>query len=464
MANTIVIKNRKQADAVAPTLIQGEVATNLSDKKLFVGEGASNVVFADMDYYADIVTNTHTHSNSGILDGTTASYTTTDETKIDYITVTGAVDLDTINTRVANLDAAVVLKGTWDASSGVFPTSTKSGESWIASVTGTVDSVEFKTNDRVVAVTDDASTTSYTDWHKLDYTDEVLSVAGQTGTVTLSSSDVGLGSVVNIDTTDADNIADGSVNAIITLTQETNFETAYTHSQAAHAPSDANNYSHPTGDGNSHLPVNGTGNDGKIVAATETAGVYELINAPSGTTNIAEGTNTSTTVEITSSTGTSATLTAASGITAGVLTSAKFDEIVTNSLKNTNVTTDLTKNSTVSDVTIESSDGTNVNIGVATTSVAGVMSKAIFDEHTVNNSKDTNTATDLSFGTNNGTTLELNSSDGADVTLPAAATGVAGLLSGSDKDKLDGVATSANNYSLPTSVLHDTETIDGGTF
>ncbi len=92
------------------------------------------------------------------------------------------------------------------------------------------------------------------------------------------------------------------------------------------------------------------------------------------------------------------------------------------------------------------------------------MSKAIFDEHTVNNSKDTNTATDLSFGTNNGTTLELNSSDGADVTLPAAATGVAGLLSGSDKDKLDGVATSANNYSLPTSVLHDTETIDGGTF
>ena len=36
-----------------------------------------------------------------------------------------------------------------------------------------------------------------------------------------------------------------------------NANTAYTHSQAAHAPSNANNYSHPTGAGNSHIPSGG---------------------------------------------------------------------------------------------------------------------------------------------------------------------------------------------------------------
>jgi len=46
-----------------------------------------------------------------------------------------------------------------------------------------------------------------------------------------TKSDVGLSNVPNTDCTDADNISDGSTNAIITLTQETNFGTAYSHSQ-----------------------------------------------------------------------------------------------------------------------------------------------------------------------------------------------------------------------------------------
>jgi len=43
----------------------------------------------------------------------------------------------------------------------------------------------------------------------------------------VTKTDVGLGNVVNVDTTNADNISDGTTNAIITLTQEANFETAY---------------------------------------------------------------------------------------------------------------------------------------------------------------------------------------------------------------------------------------------
>ena len=114
--------------------------------------------------------------------------------KIDFLTVTQAVDLDAIETRVNGLDAAVILKGTWDASGGSFPGSgsAQAGESWIVSTGGTVDSVVFTANDRIVAITDNASTSTYSgNWHKLDYTDLVQSVNGATGAVTLS--DLGLG-------------------------------------------------------------------------------------------------------------------------------------------------------------------------------------------------------------------------------------------------------------------------------
>lgn len=135
----------------------------------------------------------HTHSNKSVLDATTASFTTSDETKLDYITVTQAVDLDAIETRVNQLDAAVVLKGSWNASAGTFPGSgtAQAGDSYIVSVGGTVDSVVFNVGDRIVAILDNASTSTYaSNWLKLDYTDQVSSVAGKTGAVTLVTADI----------------------------------------------------------------------------------------------------------------------------------------------------------------------------------------------------------------------------------------------------------------------------------
>lgn len=129
---------------------------------------------------------------------TDEAYTSAEKTKVGYISVTQAVDLDAIEARVNQLDAAVVLVGTWDASAGTFPTSTNAGESWIISVEGTVDGVEFKVGDRIIAITDGASTTVYAaNWLKLDYTDRVSSVAGKVGAVTLDKNDVGLGNVDN---------------------------------------------------------------------------------------------------------------------------------------------------------------------------------------------------------------------------------------------------------------------------
>ena len=56
------------------------------------------------------------------------------------------------------------------------------------------------------------------------------------------------------------------------------------------------------------------------------------------TTNLSEGTTTNTTVDVNSSDGTNATLVAASTTRAGVMTKAKFDEVVVNNAKVTNAT------------------------------------------------------------------------------------------------------------------------------
>lgn len=113
--------------------------------------------------------------------------------KAGYLTVTAATDLDTIRTRVNALDAAVVLIGSWDASAGTFPGAgaAQAGASYIVSVAGTVGGIAFSINDRLLAIADNASTATYAaNWLKLDYTDQVLSVAGRTGAITLQVADI----------------------------------------------------------------------------------------------------------------------------------------------------------------------------------------------------------------------------------------------------------------------------------
>jgi len=62
------------------------------------------------------------------------------------------------------------------------------------------------------------------------------------------------------------------------------------------------------------------------------------------------------------------------------LSSSIASDVATNTAKVTNVSTNLTKTTSETDVTINSSDGDNVAIGAASTSVAGVMTKAMFDK------------------------------------------------------------------------------------
>lgn len=125
-----------------------------------------------------------------ITEGVKKFVTQAQKDKIDNITITQAVDLDAIESRVNELDASVILKGTWDASAGTFPGAgaAQAGWSYIVSIGGTVDGVVFTANDRLIAITDNASTGTFAaNWFKADYTDAVLSIDGSTGAVTIGA-------------------------------------------------------------------------------------------------------------------------------------------------------------------------------------------------------------------------------------------------------------------------------------
>jgi hypothetical protein len=76
--------------------------------------------------------------------------------------------------QIDALDQAVILKGSWDASSGSFPGGgvAQAGWKYIVTVSGTVDSIDFQVGDSIIAITDNASTTTYSgNWIKIDNTE-----------------------------------------------------------------------------------------------------------------------------------------------------------------------------------------------------------------------------------------------------------------------------------------------------
>jgi hypothetical protein len=145
-----------------------------------------------------------TMSGSETVDGRDLSV---DGTKLDFISVTQAVDLDEMETDIAALANGMVYKGDWDASSGSFPSGAQIGWFYYVSVAGTVNSVAFHVGDNLVAITDNASTTVFAgNWSKHDNTDSVQSVVGLIGTITKSSLLTALNVEDGADVTDTTNV------------------------------------------------------------------------------------------------------------------------------------------------------------------------------------------------------------------------------------------------------------------
>jgi len=177
-----------------PTLLAGQIADSSDLGKMKIGPG----VWSSLPYrhytIAEIAT---LLSNKVDVDGVKVlsdnNYSDTDRTKVSRITISSNIDLDDMNTRVNDLDAAVVLKGAWSAADGTFPGAgaAQAGWSYLVNADGTVDGVEFKNGDRLIAVVDNASTSTYaSNWYKADYTDRVNTVAGRTDNVVITSSDL----------------------------------------------------------------------------------------------------------------------------------------------------------------------------------------------------------------------------------------------------------------------------------
>jgi hypothetical protein len=105
--------------------------------------------------------------------------------------------------------------------------------------------------------------------------------------------------------------------------------------------------------------------------------------------------------------------------------------------------TNLTYSTAATTGTVNSSTGTNATIPAATTLLAGLMTNT--DKTKLDGiaaGAQVNVATNLGY-TGAATTGTVTSSTGTNATLPAATTSVAGLLTGTDKTKLDGIAAGA---------------------
>jgi hypothetical protein len=234
------------------------------------------------------------------------------------------------------------------------------------------------------------------------------------------------------------------------------------------------------------IPLAGGGNAGLMTAAEKTvvgnqSGTNTGDNATNSqysglvsnvSTNLSEGTTTTTTVNVNSSDGTNATLAAASTTRAGVMTKAKFDEVEVNNAKvsdiNHNVTTNLAVTESTTTNIVTSSDGTDATLTAATTLKAGLMTKAIFDQHVLNNAKVSNVAETLTvLSLPGGNVLRFVDENGATTNLDLSSylddTNLARLTSGSINGAT-GMATftrdDSSTFTVDMSALLDAITLN----
>lgn len=145
-----------------------------------------------------------------------------------------------------------------------------------------------------------------------------------------------------------------------------------------------------------------------------------------------------------SSTGSNVALVLASSTTAGLLSTSMYDKLVGISPgAEPNVATNLDRTLSTTSITITNTNGTNAILPSATPSTAGLQSSA--DKSKLNGIEvgaQVNVDTDLNI-TGTGDARTLTSSTGSNVALPVGTTTNAGLMSISDKSKLDGIGDGA---------------------
>ena len=126
-----------------------------------------------------------------------------------------------------------------------------------------------------------------------------------------------------------------------------------------------------------------------------------------------------------------------------------------------NVETNLGTTATSTTRTVTSSTGDNVTLPAATTSEAGVMTAA--DRSKLNGvaaGAQVNVATNLGTSATS-TTRTVTSSTGGNVTLPAATTSEAGVMTAADRSKMNGIEAGATGDQTAAEILALLKTVDG---
>lgn len=210
------------------------ISTSGTTRRIYVHDGISSTILSDFSYLtgsevfsgitidgsgnlisADTTGTGTIRVHSGISATITSSFPAPDDspTGLVFDSLTGNL-ISGSNLPGGDNDNIFVHNGIaeWDATEFPGAGVAQAGWSYIVTTAGTVDGVDFSVGDRILAITNNASTSTYAgNWLKLDYTDQVSSVFGRTGAVVAETGDY-----------DADQISETASNKIMTAAERTN--------------------------------------------------------------------------------------------------------------------------------------------------------------------------------------------------------------------------------------------------
>lgn len=171
---TVKIKIRRGLASAIPTLDAGEIAYTTDTKRLYMGEGSANIMFYNAPDVDALLGNKQSTSQKGQANG--------------YASLGADGKVPTAQLPDA-IVGAMVYQGVWNATTNnpTIPAaaSGNKGHYYKVSVAGStnIDGItDWKVGDWIVS--------NGTMWDKIDNTEQVSSVAGKVGAVTLEAADI----------------------------------------------------------------------------------------------------------------------------------------------------------------------------------------------------------------------------------------------------------------------------------